>query len=442
MTYDFRKSHLWESTLAPRSSDKYSVQRAKLNAAYESMRDNASQLVALIRRDCPGLTVHDVSHLDALWEMADLIAGEGFVLTPAEAFVFGASILIHDSAMTVAAYPGRLAEIMKTTDWADTLFAAFRQNYNRVPTTNEISSPPKEIESTVLFAVLRALHAKQTETLATIAWKVPSTGNTVVLMEDLGLREAYGRAIGRIAHSHHWELDRLQANLRPDGGVAVGLPGEWTLNEIKVACLLRCADAAHLDQRRAPSVEYALTTPSYPSDTHWNYQNKLNAPTRHQDALRYASGQDFLIQDARAWWMCYDAIKVLNRELVGSNALLRDTGISEFAAVRVFGAESPAILSTQIVARDWKPVDAEVRVSSPTTLAQTLGGVNLYGHGLYAPIRELLQNSIDAVRARRLLEDREETWGQIRVTLELSGEGSDYYDLHVDDNGIGMSNVC
>ena len=56
-------------------------------------------------------TVHDLSHLDALWEMADLIVGTNFILNPAEAFVFGVAVLLHDAGMTVAAYPGGMEEL-------------------------------------------------------------------------------------------------------------------------------------------------------------------------------------------------------------------------------------------------------------------------------------------------------------------------------------------
>ena len=83
---------------------------------------------------------------------------------------------------------------------------------------------------------------------------------------------------------------------------------------------------------------------------------------------------------------------------------------------------------------------AQVKVSNPVQLAQTLGGKHLYGQGAFAPIRELLQNSIDAVRARRHLEGRDQSWGEIKLTLESvpSHTGDDIW-LHVDDTGVGMS---
>lgn len=131
---------------------------------------------------------------------------------------------------------------------------------------------------------------------------------------------------------------------------------------------------------------------------------------------------------------------MIDRELSTSNALLQDIGCNTFAAKRVFGAESPRILARQIRPDGWRPVDAEIKVSDPAHLALTLGGSNLYGKGAYAPIRELLQNAVDAIRARRRIENRPNTWGKIRLSLEgRKGPAGGEVWLHVDDTGTGMS---
>jgi len=404
------------------------------------MRENASQLVQLIPKDCPGLTVHDVTHLDALWETADLIAGPDFSINPAEAFVFGAAILLHDSAMSVAAFPGGLSAISQTLEWKDAVFAAFQTRGEPPPNDDSVANPPEEIREEILFSVLRALHARQAENLISISWESGTNGEKLKLLDDVKLRNAYGKSIGRIAHSHHWEIERLSVELREDAGIATALPNPWTLNEIKVACLLRCADAAHIDDRRAPSMLFALTKPTGISEQHWRFQNKLNKPVFKSDSLCYSSGQDFEIDDTSAWWMCFDFIGLIDRELSSSNALLQDINASKFAAGRVFGAENPLILAKQIRPKGWRPVNAEIRVSNPISVAETLGGRNLYGRSAFAPIRELIQNAVDAVRARRGLEERSVDWGQIRVLLEADCEnGPRAARLHIDDNGVGMS---
>jgi hypothetical protein len=130
---------------------------------------------------------------------------------------------------------------------------------------------------------------------------------------------------------------------------------------------------------------------------------------------------------------------MVDNELKSCNAILEDAGGQTFASTGVQGIESPRLLSKTVRVEGWTPVSAEVKVSDPVHLARTLGGRNLYGFGAIAPVRELLQNAVDAVRARRAHQSRENNWGKVRLIIERSeGESRDIW-LHVDDMGIGMS---
>ena len=122
-----QNSSFWNAAFAP-VGDPNDPIRERLKQALERMRENASLLVSTIPEDCKGLTVHDETHLDALWEMADLIAGAGWTLNPAETFVFGGAVLLHDAGMSVAAFPGGLAELVSTEQWRDVAASILRQN--------------------------------------------------------------------------------------------------------------------------------------------------------------------------------------------------------------------------------------------------------------------------------------------------------------------------
>jgi hypothetical protein len=430
----FKQTHLWQTTLSAQNDD-HDGCRDHLRQALLAMRENAAQLVNLIPIDCKGLTVHDVTHLDALWEMADLICGDRFQLNPCEAFVFGAAVLLHDAGMSVASYPGGLSQLMETIEWRDTAASILKQNAME-PSPDALINLPEDLRREAVFQTLRILHAKHAEDLASAKWP-GSSGNEVRLIEDQELRTAFGASIGRIAHSHHWSTDRLvDGTLITSLGAPSFAPHNWTVNEIKIACMLRCADAAHMDRRRAPSLTYALTRPTGVSDLHWKFQNKLNKPTVENDAIIYATGASFDLSEARAWWLCYDTLVMLNGELRTSNSILRDNGSSPFLVRQVAGASDPLTLSRYVRVNGWKPVNAEIRVTNPIHLAKTLGGRNLYGNNFLAPVRELLQNAVDAVRARRIVSKRANDWGSIRLRIEQLG--SDTW-LHVDDTGIGMS---
>jgi histidine kinase/DNA gyrase B/HSP90-like ATPase len=102
----------------------------------------------------------------------------------------------------------------------------------------------------------------------------------------------------------------------------------------------------------------------------------------------------------------------------------------------VAGAESPRRLQSYVGISGWTPVDARLHVSNVADLARKLGGEQLYGDDPAVPLRELIQNASDAVRARRVLENRPSNWGRVTVRLGGDEEGS---WIEVEDTGIGMS---
>lgn len=429
------QSSLWRTAFNTPKNDNFKDQRIRLMQSLERIRDNVSQLLSFIPADCKHLTVHDISHLDALWELASIIAGTSFVLNPAEVYVLGAAIYLHDSGLSSASYPNGLNGLKLTTEWKDICAATLREDKIE-PSAEMLVKPPDKLFPAILFGVLRALHAKQAERMAIDPWK--SKGSEIYIIEDLEFRQSFGSSIGRIAHSHNWDIERVALDLSANIGTSTALPIEWSVNEIKLACVLRCADAAHIDRRRAPTVRYAALHPIGFSEIHWNSQNKINKLYVDGNSLVYNAGQSFKASEADAWWLIYDMIEIIDNEVRSSNSLLEEFRFGQLHVQRVAGAGSPRALSKFVRPDGWRPVSAEVKVSDPIHLALTLGGRSLYGSDVLAPVRELLQNCADAIRARRQLENRDPDWGLIRVSIE-EAESAGACWLHIDDNGIGMT---
>jgi Histidine kinase-, DNA gyrase B-, and HSP90-like ATPase len=424
------------------------------------MRENVAPLVSAAHIDCPGLTVHDVTHLDALWETASMIGGDNFALNPAEAFVLGGAILLHDAGMAVASYEGGIAEIRKTAVWLDAIATAdgfddeetifnekmmFREKDRRFRGQKRFHDErySEAAKRQADFAALRYYHAQQAENLAARAFQSANSSDPIFLIEDRGLRDAYGQTIGKIAHSHHWDVDGLATALRSQIGAIAGFPTEWSVNAIKVATILRCADAAHIDATRAPTMLFSLLAPSGLSKDHWNFQNRLLKATPRDGKIVLTSSRAFAEDDAEAWWLCYETVQLIDREIRQCNSLLASGNDGTFAAQGIAGVESPKLFSNYVECDGWIPVNIDVKVSDAKGLASTLGGRNLYGDGYASPLKELIQNAADAIRARRALEERDAGWGKISITLESKArenvENQSDIWLHIDDNGIGMS---
>lgn len=435
---DFKNTDLWLTTLSEESEQRNpsSGARERLQNVFLTFRERARTLAAEINRDLPDFTVHDISHSDALWEMASLMAGSKFSLTPTEAFVLGGAFLIHDLGMGLAAYPGGIQTVKKDRGWNDSLTSAYKSVEGRYPTSEELANPPVEVEKMAVGDLLRNLHARRAEHLALASWN-GSGEQDYHLIEDPELRRDLGPTIGRIAHSHWWSVDRLGQEFGTlPMGAPYGCPREWTIDSLKLACLLRVADASHLDSRRAPGFLRALRNPQGTAEQHWVFQEHLHQPQLREDRLVFTSGHRFRVEEAAAWWLCLDSLQLVDRELRQVDALLADTSRSRLAARNVAGAEEPSRLALLIPTDGWSPVDARIKVGNVAELVRRLGGEKLYGRDRTVPLRELIQNACDALRARRILEDKPEGWGQIIVRLGEDGAG---HWLEVEDNGIGMS---
>ncbi len=428
-------STLWKTTLAEFENDEFHVERERLRSSFSIFRERVAQLATEIRKDLPTLTVHDVSHLDALWEVGSLIVGDRCSLTPTEGYVLGGAILLHDLAMSVAATPGGATALKNDPRWSDLVWGWYQEFEGRNPTKDEIENTKPETREYVLFNLLRQKHAENAEKLAFISYKSTS-GSDIYLIEDTELRQTFGQIIGKIAHSHWWLIEIVEREFCRVAGSPHWAPMSWVVDPLKIACILRAADAAHIDARRAPSFVKAISNISNGSDIHWVFQEKLNKPYVRDDSLVFTSGQSFSLKQANAWWMCQETLRMIDRELRGIDALLADKQHPRFAATHVAGIESPERLSTYVQTSDWLPINATVHISDLPHIIKSVGGEELYGDRPTVALRELIQNACDAIRARRAFEDREDGFGEVRVSL-MEVDGS--YTLKVEDDGIGMS---
>lgn len=432
----YEQTSIWQKTLGKQlEPDIHEKERDFLRVEFENFRDKAKLLAAEIAIVLPEFTVHDITHIDALWETAELVAQNEFELTPAEAFVLGGTFLIHDLGMGLASFPYGVEELKKESIWKDTAASLLKEKLNRSINEEDYKKLDKETEKIATENVLRLLHAKHAEKLALISWK-NKDGKDIYLIENTELRESYGSIIGLIAHSHWWKVEELEIKLPK----ALGAPGifssSWTIDAVKLACVLRIADASQIDDRRAPSFLRTIRKPSNYSDLHWNFQQKLYQPRLERNRLVYTSKSPFSIGEVDSWWICHDNLQMIDNELKEVDSLLTDTNRQRLKAIGVASIEDPKRLSKLIAVEGWQPIDTKIKVTNVAKLVGSLGGKQLYGENLIVPLRELIQNASDAIRARRVLEKEVPEFGNIIVRIGKDKSGQ---FIEVEDNGIGMS---
>lgn len=455
MRYTFEELDLWRNGFA---GIDHSVEKGRIIQAYRAFWDRTCELAKRIAADLPGLTLHDESHFLALWSRADQIAGPNYLLTPLELFVFGGAILLHDAAHTLSVYKGGLAELRETPFWQDTaaqMTSLAREDAERgasqlyrrrrrllrlrVSAVNSVPTYSEPLEVDLQFNVLRRMHALKAEGLAFFSVLTPDSRSTYHLLEDDTFRTHLGNVIGLTAASHHWDINEIERKLPKKMGALAGFPSTWTIRPRVLACLLRCADATQVDQSRAPDFSYALLRGNKISETHWRAQNRLSQPYVQGDSLVFTSTTPFRRSDARAWWLASEALMVANRELEASNRLLLDLSEVSFAVRAIADADAPEKLRKYVQTEGWEPVPVGVAISDPKSVIKLLGGRLLYeSDGLSVPLRELIQNASDAVRARRVLSDEDSSYSG-KIVIEVESVDGNQSWISVRDNGIGMS---
>jgi len=303
------------------------------------------------------------------------------------------------------------------------------------PEKRELEAPSEDALRMAKEIALRERHALHAADLALTVWQSSPTSESYHLIDNVELRNTYGRLIGEIAASHWWNIEEV-AKKFPGTilGAPVMYPGGWNVDALKLACLMRCADAAHLDARRAPGFLRAVRKPSPYSDLHWKFQEYLQRARVEDDRMIFTSVRPFEHQDAQAWWVAFESIRMVDGELHKVDALLSDSGKERFRVRGVKGADSPTRLAEFLPTDGWTPIDAHVTVSNVAGLVRSLGGANLYGNDPSMALRELIQNARDANRALATILPAYST--PIEIILREKPDG---WWLTVADHGIGMS---
>lgn len=370
-----------------------------------------------ITEDFPYLTDHSVAHSRMLWNYANIIVGDkkNFI-NPLEAFILHTVFLVHDSGMCYSVLNNQ-KEVEK-----DPLYTDFI-------TKNGNSTESKE---EALFFTIRQRHGDFALRIATDTLREGE-----YLISDIPLREELGLIIGKIAKSHTCNVNYIEREFGPKY-TNPNFPTDWSIDSQKLSFLLRTADAAHIDNLRTPKTNRMIGEIPGISKEHWTFQKKLGFPQLSSDGLlMYSTNTPFTSEEQKAWWFCYDALLVLDKELKNANEYFDVNNLESFTARGVKSINDTLELGKKYIRTDgWNSINTQIKVSNPVHIASELGGVKLYGN-INIALRELIQNSLDAINLYRIHTGQNNTnVGEIKLSIEKSEE--DYY-LTITDNGIGMS---
>ena len=391
---------------------------AVLRTSISQINDRAMLFLSKIANDFPQLTDHSIDHSLMLWDYMGivLVDDKQSRINPLEAYVLHVAFLAHDAGICLSVLDR--PSIVKTNQ--------FYLDYVATHGDDE------DTRTDALFYTVREMHGEYAQRVAT---QKLSDGD--YLIQDENLREEFADIIGRIAESHANSVNFIETEITNEYS-GPSFPRDWIIRCRRLAYLLRVVDAAHLDNIRTPKSNELIRSLRSPSREHWTFQKKLGFPTRSSDRfLVYTANSPFSLKEQKAWWYCHEALINLDREIKSANEYFEAKGLPPLAVKGVMDVNDPLSLSKEsLKAEGWYAFDSRVRVNNPVHIATELGGIKLYGEECLA-LRELLQNSIDAVNAYRAKSEQYQP--EVGLIKAFITQDHDEFYLTVTDNGIGMS---
>jgi hypothetical protein len=370
-----------------------------------------------ITDDFPNLTDHTIAHSRMLWNYANIIVGDkSKFINPLEAFVLHTVFLVHDAGMCYSI----LNNQSEVED--DPLYTDFVIKYG----------DSLEVKEEALFFTIRQRHGDFALRIAT-----DNLREGEHLIADISLREELGLIIGKIAKSHTCNINYIEREFGPKY-TNPNFPTDWSIDCQKLSFLLRTSDAAHIDNLRTPKTNRMISEIPGVSKEHWTFQKKLGFPElSNEGLLMYSTNVPFVSEEQKAWWFCYDALQVLDKELKNANEYFDTHNIIGFEARGVKSINDTLELGKKYIRTSgWNSINTQIKVTNPVHIASELGGIKLYGN-INIALRELIQNSIDAINLHRIYTGQDNiNVGEIKIALS---KNENEYFLTITDNGIGMS---
>lgn len=400
---------------------------SELLSAIDGLRAKSEALASTLIRDASMFTDHTIRHMDALWLVAEkiLTPNEIDALSAAEAFLLAAGFYLHDIGMSYAATADGRKFLECTADYASVL--------SQAPS----DADPALVKSNALAYAIRVHHAHIAEEMAT----KPIPGTADYLIEPKIIREQFGSHCGKVAASHHWSIERVESELGVKGNAPMA--GNRLADLGFVACALRLIDYAHINRDRASSLERSLRPGlSAESAIHWDAQQNIDGPQRNTQTNELVYASSGSVSNVEAWWLIYEFARGLNKEISQVRRLLqsRTVSVNRLSLVGVQGVSAPEDFEKFVKTDGFLPLEVNVKASSIDRLVRLLAGESLYGKNFFAPVRELIQNALDAILLKRAtaVTDADKALCNLPIEVKLQTTPADTF-LSVSDWGVGMS---
>lgn len=411
------------------------------------IKDQLEKLLALIGREgiFDEYTQHDISHIDKMLSILDWLVPEDTkrIMSPADWLMTVLGIYFHDLGMLVTKREYDARESSGFPEFRDTvLFDGEKGEDYRVKVE---SLGPDRGERFAYQEFVRANHAGrirswvlgQDQELLGISTEIVAELNELLRPFTLQFR----RDLSLICESHH--LSDLDNFAKYKVSQPYGDSDEETVNLQYAAVLLRTADLLHITSDRTPSISYRVINPTDPvSQNEWSKQRAVTRVRSRvgldidknpdETAPRHAIEVHAHFTEQDGFFGLTSYLHYTEDQLQKSYDWVAESNKSQGAKHKF----------------PWRSID-DTHIATEGFIKETFEFTFdqarildlLTGHTLYNDVnivlRELVQNSIDAIRLQELIETRSGTAtfsGSVKI-----GWNSAERVLSVEDNGTGMT---
>ena len=426
------ETRLW-SVLKKKENTEGSVLSTNIPSVCEEATDRMKAMYAY----APQYTLHDDRHMLRTTElMAEVLGSGAEELNFIELALLILSAFFHDQGMVPLK-----DEIMSLEQNPE--FRLFRDNWlvehpNYSETATQMASlhseeqrrrtlatQLSELDSVMLTDFLRSAHGHRSEEFVRSAY----AGDKRLEIQGVNLSSI----LGRLCHSHTLPCE----DLTPAKGFCYDEQvGRYLVNLPFLAVVLRLADILDFDRDRTPEVLL--------KNIHFTSQVSLREWEKHRSVEGWAISPDRILFTIRCPHPAYESaartyMDWIDRELIASKEVCR----MQPRDVKGYELSLPSHVDRSRIG----PIDDAYRSHdlefslSRNEIVRLLMTDKLYGKENLC-IRELLQNSLDALRYRKALFSEEgSSWDKGRVDFRHYVDTDGYEVLECQDNGTGMDDV-
>lgn len=411
------------------------------------VKRQVAELLGLIGRNgiFDEYTRHDISHIDSMLEILDWLIPDKTktIMSPADWLLVVLAVYFHDVGMLVTRNEWEVRVSSGFLDYRDTVLFEGDQGKDYKAKVGVLSSP--EAERFIYQEFVRHKHAERIRNwiMGQAPERLGTTHRAMLEVDNLlrSLSAQFRRDLGMVCESHH--LDDLNDFEKYKVSQPYGNSEAETANLHYAAVLLRAADLLHMTANRTPSIAFRLINPADPlSQQEWT---KQMAVTR----VRSKFGRDREGNPDKA--APRDTIEV-HAYFTDENGFFGLTSYLQYVSRQLAKChdwvDRAKLLKSAAHEFPWRyiddqPVETEgfLRETFEFTIDQPKILDLLTGHTLYndtaVVLRELVQNSIDAIRLQ-CYQDKQANPNARPGKLSIHWDTRSR-TLSILDNGTGMT---